>query len=53
VLIEPPTPTPTAVPPTTTLLACANFTDEKSCITQLSCGWRSSLTAVGGTWVNK
>jgi hypothetical protein len=45
VLIEPPT--PTAVPPTATLVACTSFTNEKSCVAQPGCGWSLGVTGGG------
>jgi hypothetical protein len=53
VLIEPPTPTFTAVPPTATRLACASFKDEKSCQAQPGCGWGITVTTGAGWCGNK
>jgi hypothetical protein len=54
VLIEPATPTFTAVPPTATAtrLACASFKNEKSCQAQPGCGWSLGVTG-GGSCGNK
>jgi len=53
VLIEPPTPTFTAVSPTATLRACASFKDEKSCLAQPGCGWGITVTTGAGWCGNK
>ena len=42
VLISPPTPTPTKV------VACSNFTDQKTCEAQPICQWKPGLTSAGG-----
>jgi hypothetical protein len=53
VLIEPPTPTLTAVPPTATLVACSSFKDEKSCVANPRCGWSITATTGAGSCNNK